>query len=952
MTSRLPEKPSDRPPDALAAFREEARAILATSGGMNALSLAKVRVLGQKFGLSDRQVADVMAGIGAAPKARSPQIEAFQTELHRRLKTVEVISPAIVAKLERFGQSKFRLQVSDASDAVRRVIRDRGLRVITPEAAEAAFRKQLDMMFEAGPLTPAHLKALKANAAALGLSTARARALFREEKRESQSRRPAIVRAKNSRFLFVTIGFAAGTLLTFFLAVSYFRLGPGVSNRPQARSTPSPATPNAPAEPKVANASASAAWTAAVAEARRAFPNESDQVLFESLVSPSESERVGALRSLLLRLTRYLDRPDHREVVGRLLASGLAAESSASAVRQIRDELLSALSAPLAAGTLGAEPLDRGFWALDVALNALADPSLDAPRAADLAEDLKPILLAGGLPDDAATALRQAIDGLHANPSNAADVSSRCRAQLCERYYRALIDRVAVHVRSPALLEAHQTIAAQAEQLLPADRREPLETDFLAVALESAGPAWKRYQPLLDNMLRSGTRDHVRKILDLYLKTSNADLRDHLDALLRSLVPGGTDISDPAQLAEAFRTRVRPTGSRWDLFRTRAEQALANAGDGSGPPDEVLKSLVELATTSALGCALAQGGSGDSTFDELLKGPPSPPRGPDSRQAPVLPPALANAPPAMPNNPFLMPFGQGGAVGLPNNVEDLIRQLAIDDELQRLAAIQAILRAGLPDDLARDLGTTLAEYLLWAGKSNAESNTVNSGLTVLTQPRSVRLAMADLLGQVTPAPGRSYRLIDRAEFEPILTAITGQKSSPRIGMFSWREDARRALLNSVLLDLEGNLDDRAQTYRELYKWQGRLLGMPDSETLLTPQPSQMLEVVINHFGGRLNSDRARLSEADRARLERLPYEITAVDYLASDDLERTALLQRVWLRLLAIHVASAVPGRAADARAIVDEASIGASRPTSVLGQLLAGEKQAVTLWLLRNRPD
>jgi hypothetical protein len=273
-----------------------------------------------------------------------------------------------------------------------------------------------------------------------------------------------------------------------------------------------------------------------------------------------------------------------------------------------------------------------------------------------------------------------------------------------------------------------------------------------------------------------------------------------------------------------------------------------------------------------------------------------------------------------------------------------ITSLGSNDPFRRVNALESLARQPLPDDLPDHRAYAIARYLLWGGKNQQEDAIANTCLVPLTRPAPVRLAMADILGDVRPV-SRKFRLIDATSAERMLISITGQPVN--IDARAWKSQARRVLLFLVLTDLDPGLDVAAEQYRLIYQAQGRLLGMPESDTLLTARPSQMVEVVANHLLSSLAKSRQALPEPDRERLDRLARDLSVADYLATDEPQRLVLVQRAWLIALSLRVASARPDLADQARALADSAPDAEARDADLLEQLRDGEARALKLWQL-----
>ena len=91
----------------------------------------------------------------------------------------------------------------------------------------------------------------------------------------------------------------------------------------------------------------------------------------------------------------------------------------------------------------------------------------------------------------------------------------------------------------------------------------------------------------------------------------------------------------------------------------------------------------------------------------------------------------------------------------------------------------------------------------------------------------------------------------------------------------------------------------------------------------------------------------KLDAAQQDFVDRLPHELRAVEFVARDELQYSAALGLIWLRLLAVHVAQERPDKASAARQIVQRFQTGQPANANVLNQLRDLEAGLLELWLL-----
>jgi hypothetical protein len=166
----------------------------------------------------------------------------------------------------------------------------------------------------------------------------------------------------------------------------------------------------------------------------------------------------------------------------------------------------------------------------------------------------------------------------------------------------------------------------------------------------------------------------------------------------------------------------------------------------------------------------------------------------------------------------------------------------------------------------------------------------------------------------------------------------------------WREIAHEALLDSVLQDLASagaDVDTSASVYdelsealRELYITQARLFGVPVDAYTAALTPADVLRLIIETYAARPGVG----ATTDSAPLT---HEFEAIDYLARNDLERTVLLQRLWVRTLAAGMEQEQPKEGEDVRRLVAALEQADAQATNLFVQLYEGHRTVLQMWLL-----
>ena len=169
---------------------------------------------------------------------------------------------------------------------------------------------------------------------------------------------------------------------------------------------------------------------------------------------------------------------------------------------------------------------------------------------------------------------------------------------------------------------------------------------------------------------------------------------------------------------------------------------------------------------------------------------------------------------------------------------------------------------------------------------------------------------------------------------------------------NWSLRCRKLLLLAALnlADKQKNAASQAaDSIRSQYTEQGILLGMGAADFKKLTLPAQVMERVIKHLAEKVAKQDPAPDQKEY--LDQLPRHLRAAEFVAQDDLEQTVMLQRVWLKVLAIHLEQQTPQRAKEMRELQQESSDG-DRTANVLEQLRGGEERILRLWVLAHEPN
>jgi hypothetical protein len=233
----------------------------------------------------------------------------------------------------------------------------------------------------------------------------------------------------------------------------------------------------------------------------------------------------------------------------------------------------------------------------------------------------------------------------------------------------------------------------------------------------------------------------------------------------------------------------------------------------------------------------------------------------------------------------------------------------------------------------------LAKYVL-SPKADEEQEAIASAVSRVGRWKTVRLALADSLLETS--------LREDVVCETI-GLVLDQTIEPRGGQ-AWRQSLRLMLMRSVLQGTETSenkhpYDIARDTINAMYQAQARALGINKTPGAGT-SPTEILPLMIELLASRLSQNAA--SESNREFLSRVPHELAVAEYLGDDDLRRLVLLDRIWLRLLAVETAQIRTERADQAQTILDRVEESDRRAGDVLIQLRDGQAAILQMWLLR----
>jgi hypothetical protein len=255
----------------------------------------------------------------------------------------------------------------------------------------------------------------------------------------------------------------------------------------------------------------------------------------------------------------------------------------------------------------------------------------------------------------------------------------------------------------------------------------------------------------------------------------------------------------------------------------------------------------------------------------------------------------------------------------------------------RISAMQNIatkLKGDLREkDLTPKQAAKLAKYLV-AVTDKTEGEEALTALPPLAKSRNLMIALADNL-ETDKANQRMTESVVGNLLDQTLSFGKGE---------TWRLACRKLLLQQAL-ELTGSkknsATDAGDLLRDYYREQAGLFGVPAAELTPLERPSQVMEILIKHVANKV------AAKGDKDQADQIPRQLVAAKFVALDELEHAALLQRIWLKALTMHLAQVAPERAAEMRALQNELIESDLQAVNMLEQLRTGEEKILRLWTL-----
>ena len=916
----------------VAEFLDRATAILAEQRGINARSRVLLAAAASELGLSHEEADQAIARLQGKPVDESEEevwhrerVEAFRQYLDAAMAPLahKVATSCTEHQWIEDGCLHHGVDPEEARRMVREAMAAHDVRVVSEEQAKehvAALVEQL--MGERVRLDLPTRAKIFSEGSQWGLAPMQVDAILREhvrKKRRKLASERGLARLLTASAVIATVGLAA------FLGWVFFFKPPAAAHLEQlAREQPAEAVLPPPPAPAIESPTGREWWAQdedlliAVTKTRIVLPRMKPVLAALALQDPEARGR--AYHELVSVAGANADNEVHRAILRELVARCYAADPSDQAAGALREALLALTPAVGDSLPQDAAAYEIAFWAVRTAATALGCPSLAPARA-----------------DDLARALSRSIGATIDRTRTGRELERQCLAALCRHLYQVII--AAAGSQPLVAGPLYMAVTRKAVDYLEAHALETRHVAFLCKVLPQVGDAWHEYEYLIQRTINSTDPLIVLELVDLYEDVTDASLRDFLaDRLLRraGIFPQSLSVDEVARrVREALGAKEIATGQqRWKELLQWSKGVLGEADAGIADRQQLLEQTLRFAYGATRACALAQGEVGYPTYDQLREeGPP--------RLATLAASAARRA-------RYRAGRSSSATVATARHrVESFIRQLTIagNGPSYRRVYLRGI-ASFAPDvpDLDHKPAETLARYLL-KPKSDEEHQIVLEFAQAVTRWRAVRLALADLVLETPVYKERVEQLMARVVAQP-----------PKLDKKRWKRQVHDALLGDVIAELAaapvrtggaGQIYDEAcDALRDFYRTQARLMGISPDRYEAAETPAHLLHVIIEDAAAKL-TDGGSSPEARRFLAE-LPHRFTAIGYFAENDLQRAVLLQRLWLRVLALRIARTHADRAGEAQRLVERLVAESGDPKSdAFGQLRDAEKALFEMWLL-----
>ena len=900
-------------------FRHRAASILAEHRGINAKSRVLLTALAAEFGFTDEKTEQAIASLQERPlseAARDEQLSEVRLASFRRhldialakLPRAVLLSNTNELLVEQ-GQERYGVEGETARATIKAAAADLNLSLITCEQATLHIDGLVDQVLGNNlRISPDIRERILSQAAQWGLAAEQADEIIQRRSRQNYRRRRSEQKFANTALM---AGVCAVTLVVAFIA---WMLLVGITPEPvvEPEANLAERLRAMRTEPGRDDTWWSPELSVALAKCRLEF--QPLRLTLDQVRATSGSQRAVAYE----RLVEQLFRPEYDDAQRLLFLESLsrcyALDPDDTAAGRLGASLLASVPGPNQRLVEDPALYSNAFWGLRVAVASLAESaSAETPYSGQRTTSIEARIGQGiGARVDARQPRRQ--------------LERDCLGALAEHLFHLLI--VSAEAQPLSGTNLHRVIATEAARYLDRTLLDQLNADYLVAILRKSGEQWEEYRDLIARTIESVEPLAVVKIVGLFESTGSEELRAFMEPLLRARTRVKPKPQKVPELAEAFRQSL---GIRSDATLAGRQKKYARVTNGvveslggtSDQPQLILSEIAQLAWLETLGCALwVQDSRAEETFRRLSNDP-------ISISGTLSPPITDDA-----------------ALRMDPSKSRMIRadldRLANRNSFTRATNVRHLSRVDVTDLFPSD-ARRLADYLMGL-KPASERQEVLRVASELGKWKQVRLAVADELD-------RSKLPIE--QIGELVSKLLSSELSSEVGRVPTLVDHRIALLRSVAAEKVKSaetekaslVDACRQALIEQYLIQIQLFGGGEASAAEPNRLPDVLESLITTHSRRLQ--RTGLTQATRRQLELLPEQFAAIRFYGADELHRTILLERLWLRVLVI-AASTVSDAARDEAAKVAERLRSHDRDADgLLVQLHWGHQAVVEVWTL-----
>ncbi|MCA9179677.1 MAG: hypothetical protein KDB14_34715 [Planctomycetales bacterium] len=887
-------------------FRDRAAVILAEHRGVNTKSRMFLVALGDELGLCEEELDQAILQLSGAARSslEEDKRQAFQLRVRTLLAAMSegVITAPIESAIAEDGVLHDGLSANVAIGLLRCEAKEAGIAVIDKRQATAHIARRLADR-EAGQ----ELSTLMEESRLWGLSDEEFEAaleLHRSQLAKQQRRERRIAAAALISSGIVASGLIFGAAWLWWPGANTSEAQPTEIDSPVVAR---PAAHQEPLQPKL-----DPELQIAISQARRHLPLDFQAVL-DSLGAVEPDRRQHAAVALVEPLVGALADRAKRDALTDLIKHWYRVEPEFKSAQTLMFELLALLPRRTDELPERLERYEDDFRMLQSLLTVVSQDGLAEERAKWLAEQLS-----------------DRIDHALDIKLGEEELARQGKCQLAIVLYRNLIS--ASKTKEGPFEPHHWALSFHLVSFVNpvhAQLADDLQLEFLESVLRTGKESWQPYDELIRRFAYSNHAPTALRMSELMLGTSDESLRETLARLLLlniGSVASGQSAEEVAELVKRhFNGGGKPADARSSFAETfvdDAERQLKLA-----PPhtnDGLAEQIVAMARLNALGCAARM--QREDRYDALRKAP-----------KPTLPRASSRP---------MRTVTSEQEETLHNQIQILVRTRAVPRRIQQFQNL-ANLASRPPfnhlDTLPNPTRSAMFAEFLVAPKSTEEHGAMLVYCRHFQGWPMLLLALADELEKFKGREGQIEELVF------VFTGHVDVKPGE-----SWQEKLQAALVREAANQLAGAgaqagvTKHAGQHLESLYRFQGELRGVPvaalDAADGADHVVAELIRLVVGQLGRETIDD-----PDDQQWLSQIPQRVEATVAAGENEMQRLALLQRTWLRVLRIELALSSPERMAEGRQLEEELRELDRQAKSVWEQIHHGERQLLRMRILQN---